>query len=96
MTKEQENKLEQIFDFYGRENQFCILQEECAELIQAISKYRRNNDDFSYRNFIEELADVSIMIQQFLVKTRKSKRFQDEFQGFINEKIERQLQRMKN
>lgn len=44
-----------------------IMQEECAELIQAISKYRRANGDgiptsldrkTAYNNMVEELADV--------------------------------------
>lgn len=36
-----------------------ILQEECAELIQAISKYNRGLDENGY-GVLEELADVLI------------------------------------
>lgn len=38
-----------------------ILQEECAELIQAISKYNRGLDEGGY-GVLEELADVLITI----------------------------------
>lgn len=34
-------RIYQISKQYGMESQLNILQEECAELIQAISKYRR-------------------------------------------------------
>lgn len=56
---------------YGEDEQMRIAQEECAELIQAISKYHRaqSNPDGRYfsrarDNLIEEIADVSIMIDQ--------------------------------
>ena len=56
---------------YGEEKQMRIAQEECAELIQAISKYIRaqSNPDGRYlerakANLIEEIADVSIMVDQ--------------------------------
>lgn len=41
-----------------------ILQEECAELIQAVSKHRRKISFSSCVNLAEEIADVEIMIEQ--------------------------------
>lgn len=41
-----------------------LMQEECAELIQAISKQRRNDSEDNREHVIEELADVSIMVDQ--------------------------------
>lgn len=55
------NKIRFIADHYGKEKQLDMLQEECAELIQAISKYKRNG---STQKIIEEIADVKIMIEQ--------------------------------
>lgn len=48
-----------------------ILQEECAELIQAISKCRRFGMDNEYRkgtgtqrdNLIQEIGDVAMMLE---------------------------------
>ena len=43
----------------------AIAQEECAELIQAISKVRRNGETaIDMDNLTEELADVRIMCFQ--------------------------------
>lgn len=50
---------------YGDEIQSTICMEECAELIQAISKMKRGKD---YRdNLSEEIADVMIAITQLRV-----------------------------
>lgn len=57
MTEYNDN-LKRIFRHYGKENQKKQLIQELAELIVAITK---NDTD----NFIEELADVQVMIDQF-------------------------------
>jgi hypothetical protein len=41
-----------------------MAQEECAELIQAISKYLRYGTE---RSIIEESIDVEIMLQQLKI-----------------------------
>jgi hypothetical protein len=44
---------------YSFENQREILVEECAELIQAAQKMKRNSSDLTaYNNFIEDLARI--------------------------------------
>ena len=54
--------------YYGYEAQSNQLVEECAELIQAVSKYRRAVDEdkkeVALENLIEEIADVEIMLEQ--------------------------------
>ena len=56
--------------YYGGNAQLGLVQEEAAELIQAISKYIRaltKNDDEILRSkihVIEELADCEIMMAQ--------------------------------
>lgn len=54
--------------YYGYEAQSSQLVEECAELIQAVSKYRRANTEakraVALENLIEEIADVEIMLEQ--------------------------------
>lgn len=92
MTDEQKSKIAEILNHYGFENQREILVEECAELIQAVSKAKRNGYPIS-DNFIEELADVSIMIEQ--MKQEFCKNDMIKYLTFINQKIERQLARIK-
>lgn len=57
-------------EYFGYEAQSNQLVEECAELIQAVSKYRRaavkGEDEklIALSNFVEEIADVEIMLEQ--------------------------------
>lgn len=46
---------------YGKNNQSTVCMEECAELIQAISKAKRGR--INRDNMIEEIADVLICIE---------------------------------
>lgn len=69
MNREQSNKCKEIFQHYGLDNQLRILQEECAELIQAASKYLRAQEAGkpiaqSKAALLEEVADVMIMTEQ--------------------------------
>ena len=58
----------QIAEFYGYQSQSNQLTEECGELIQAISKFRRAKTEVekakAYSNYVEEIADVEIMLAQ--------------------------------
>ena len=45
---------------YGIDAQSTVCMEECAELIQAISKEKRGKHD--YKHLAEEIADVLICI----------------------------------
>lgn len=66
-------QVREILDFYPHDGQLLIAQEECAELIQAISKWKRASamgDAETLRralaNLIEEIADVRIMCAQLV------------------------------
>ena len=60
-----DRRLRKIADHYGLTVQKNQLAEECAELIHAISKTNRNPASaIAQANLIEELADVSIMLEQ--------------------------------
>ncbi len=54
-------------EWWGIDPQFNMMVEECAELIQAVQKYKRN-DGFVDQDLIdkmcEEVADVKIMVAQ--------------------------------
>lgn len=49
---------------WGAKAQLEMAQEEATELALAIRKQIRKNDDDSFRNLVEEIADVEIMIEQ--------------------------------
>lgn len=53
-------------NYYGEEIQSTVCMEECAELIQAISKMIRESDELSdddYDHLYEEIADVLICVE---------------------------------
>lgn len=92
MTKSQIAKCRHIAEAYGISQQLDILCEECAELIQAVSKVRRevpNADDM----LADELADVSIMTTQIISLMDDDDT--TKLNKIINTKLDRQLELMK-
>ena len=58
-----------VIGFYGKDAQSVVHMEECAELIQAISKIHRigygpDVPPDAYENLVEEIADVLICMEQ--------------------------------
>ena len=70
---------------YGEEIQSTVCMEECAELIQAISKAKRGKLD--KENMMEEIADVLICIEML-------KQIYDIPDHFIEDWIKRKQERM--
>ena len=60
-----ENLARQAQAKWGQEAQLNMVIEECAELIDAIQKYRRGRVDFA--KVVEEGVDVELMIEQLEV-----------------------------
>lgn len=90
-----------IADFYGWEAQSNQLMEECAELIQAVNKYRRamgqgqhlaeyKSADVVY-NLREEIADVEVMLEQIKYLLRIGDEVLQEIKDF---KIDRTYHRI--
>lgn len=88
---------------FGIENRINQTQEECAELIQALSKYRRtvvqkdktcSVDELKARNMVtEEIADVEICLTQI----KKLLSISDmEIEGIKSVKVTRTKKRMEN
>ena len=75
MNKQERAVLKAAIDKYGNDSQLAVAQEECAELIQAISKLNRaGSSDHPGRtakaamnNLMEETADVGIMLDQIRI-----------------------------
>lgn len=69
MKPTQKARALEIFEHYGLESQFGQLTEECAELIQAVNKFKRACRGGDFRaardELLRELADVKIMLMQF-------------------------------
>ena len=88
-----------IYKHYGRMQQLRQTQEECAELIVAINKLFRNNQDSissnkASNNFLEEVADVEIMLVQCQIMLQEIGKI-EEYRNILVKKLERQLERMR-
>ena len=82
-------RIEFIAKHYGFTSQANMLTEEAAEFTVALNKLRRGNTD-AYKNIKEEVADVLVIVLQLRVLLEAEK-----IDEIMNEKIERQLIRMK-
>jgi NTP pyrophosphatase (non-canonical NTP hydrolase) len=83
---------------FGIKSQMEMLVEECSELILAVQKLKRAKNKSKvyklevaelsqrYNNFLEEMADVSIMILQFRLSDDK---MNEQFIKHFNSKIQR-------
>ena len=80
-------KCREILEHYGFEAQQEKLVEECEELIEAAQ-----GED--YDSFIEELADVSIMIAQMCISLEPEQ--YEQYEKMLEFKIERTIERIKN
>jgi NTP pyrophosphatase (non-canonical NTP hydrolase) len=86
-------KAAKIMEHYGARHQLVKLCEECGELIQQAAKCADKETDYN-EDMIEEMADVTIMIMQFMsILPRVDYAL---FRQIIREKLDRQLERIKN
>ena len=84
-------KIEKIVSHYGADVQMGIAQEECAELIQAISKLRRRGMTPETRGHLaEEIADTLIVCLQMLDAFGLAA----EMWEILDRKLDRQLERI--
>ena len=79
------NIYEEAIQTFGREKQLDMVVEECAELIQAIQKYKRDHN--KTENLIEEMVDVEIMLNQ--LKYIFHEEYKNLSFNLINKKLER-------
>ena len=84
--------LEENIKEHGVAFETVIAMEECAELIQAISKVKRYGFVGEYRdNLIEEIADVNIVVLELMMIFDISN---DDIAEFIDSKIQRIKKRL--
>lgn len=89
MKIEKDKIYSQAIEKWGINAQLWMVVEECAELINAISKYKRGRED--KLSIIEELADVSIMVKQMSFYFGKT-----EFERIREVKLQRLLDRLQD
>lgn len=91
-TEEYTAILEENIKEHGVVEETVIAMEECAELIQAISKVKRYGFVGEYRdNLIEEIADVNIVVLELMMIFDISN---DDIAEFIDSKIQRIKKRL--
>jgi len=94
VIKDNKKLFAQLKELYGIDKQCLVACEECGELIQAISKMRRNPYAPSVRDrLIDEISDVSIMIEQIAFLFDIS---DEEIEAQKEHKILRQYSRVAN
>lgn len=84
-----EEKLLKIIEHYGINNQQRKLQEEVFELQEAITKFENGIGDI--KHVVEELVDVTVLLDQFRVFYEI---YQDEESEMYDFKVNRQLERI--
>lgn len=92
MTDEQKAICHKIAEHYGEAFQKLKTVEEMAELTQAILKQR--TCEWAYTAFVEELADVCIMLEQMVYFCEKYHGGSKYLAKTIDAKLDRQLKRM--
>ena len=81
----------QIMNIQGKSTSLTIAIEECAELIQAISKFKQNKGNMD--NLIEEISDVLICIDYLIQLFYLKDEYIDEV---ISDKVIKTLEKLKN
>lgn len=84
-----------IIAHYGAQHQLVKLCEECGELIQQAAKCYESGTPYN-SDFVEELADVRIMLMQFETVLGRSAYWSDLYTGMVQAKIGRQIKRIEN
>lgn len=90
--QETKNAITIIAMHYGMKAQSMQTCEECAELIQAVSKLTRGVTEMRILALVEEIADVRIMMSQLMQFFGIP---EAEVSELVEEKLERQLKRIK-
>lgn len=80
------NLYAQAIQKWGKVNQMDMCVEECAELIQAINKFKRKVSAETIKDLCGEIADVEIMCEQMRGVLQKS--------GLIDNIKDEKLQRL--
>ena len=89
LSKENIKLCYDVLTKYGIEHQRNMVVEECAELQKAVCKLFRKDTLKNRDNFLEELVDVLVVVQQMLLVERLP---MDEVNEMARIKLERALE----
>ena len=95
MTDTPRQQAAKIINHYGAEHQLVKLMEECGELIQQAAKCHDKGAPYN-ADFVEELADVRVMMLQFEAELYKSAYWSDLYMTTIFAKLRRQIERIED
>lgn len=93
MNNEQVKKCDRIRKYYGRSSQEWQSVSELFELGEVITRRADQRGPDWKEKLLDEIADVRIMMQQLCIIHDISKQ---EVEDKIDEKLNRQIERMKN
>ena len=105
MNKTEKAVFDHALSHYGKDEQMRIAQEECAELISALSKYHRVETFQAYdkrklqraiNHVAEEIADVQIMLDQLQLMFGFTKKQLDEIRASKIERLDGNLPEEEN
>lgn len=83
-----------VFNHFGYKTQIKKINEECYELIEAITEYETEGKNLSQKEHIaEEIADVEFLLKQFKEAYKLENELIDKI---ILEKAKRTSERIKN
>ena len=91
MGLKMKDKLLEIIEHYGVMSQLKYFQSEVFELNEAIIKHESSGGE--YQHIVEEIADVMVMLGEFVSYYDIDN---DEINNIMYQKIDRQLERIKN
>lgn len=94
MTDTPRQQAAKVIQHYGIQHQLVKLMEECGELIQQAAKCHDKGTPYN-ADFVEELADVRVLMLQFEAELYKSAYWSDLYMTTICAKLRRQLERIK-
>ena len=94
MTDTPRQQAAKVIQHYGTQHQLVKLMEECGELIQQAAKCHDKGAPYN-ADFVEELADVRVLMLQFEAELYKSAYWSDLYMTTICAKLRRQLERIK-
>ena len=93
MKKSLVNKCSTIADHYGPATQEAQAVSELTELSYVLTRRMAQRKSTWKADLLDEMADVSIMIQQLRLLYNVS---DEAFEEKVKEKLDRQLERIKN
>lgn len=81
---------------WGEDYMLNVCAEEPSELIQAISKYRRYGTEAEVESITEEMADVSIILEELkiILEANGYENIDDRVQEWVHKKQLRTMSRM--